>query len=456
MNKIHIITLGCPKNTADSGHLSDDFLSEGFVSATDAESADIILVNTCGFIRDAKEESIEEILRLAKIKKIQNSKFKIQNDKKLLVFGCLAQRYRDELLKEIPEIDGLWGVGADAEIIKYCKGLKGSRVRRQASGAKRGGENELVPSSYAYLKIAEGCDKKCTFCVIPSIRGNFRSMPSEKILKEAEGYVRKGVRELILVAQDITNYGKEADGYNLVSLLKDMTSISGDFHIRLLYLYPTALNDELLECIAAGDKIYKYIDIPLQHSEDRLLRLMGRRGSRREYIKLLRTVRRRIPQIALRTTFIVGFPTETEEDFNGLADFIEEIRFDRLGVFKFSKEEGTPSAKLKGQVPEKVKDRRLDEIMRRQALISLEKNRELIGRRYSALVDEIDGNLVIARLYSHAPEIDGVVIIESNNEDGNSALPLKAGDAVTVEIIGAYDYDVKGRLVDDNSVQERL
>lgn len=450
MGKIHITTLGCPKNTVDSGRLAGAFTAEGFTIADNAGDSDILLVNTCGFIKDAKEESIEEVLRLAQVK---------EDDRKLVVFGCLAARYRDELLKEIPEIDGIWGVGEEDKIIGYCKEIMASGAGRKTIGKKTkpiASRPAPIASSYAYLKIAEGCDKKCTFCVIPSIRGNFRSMPSEKILKEAEGYVRKGVRELILVAQDITNYGKEADGYNLVSLLKDMTSISGDFHIRLLYLYPTALNDELLECIAAGDKIYKYIDIPLQHSEDRLLRLMGRRGSRREYIKLLRTVRRRIPQIALRTTFIVGFPTETEEDFNGLADFIEEIRFDRLGVFKFSKEEGTPSAKLKGQVPEKVKDRRLDEIMRRQALISLEKNRELIGRRYSALVDEIDGNLVIARLYSHAPEIDGVVIIESNNEDGNSALPLKAGDAVTVEIIGAYDYDVKGRLVDDNSVQERL
>ncbi len=453
MIKINITTLGCPKNTADSGHLHEAFISEGFTSVEDPGDADILLVNTCGFIKDAKEESIEEILELARIK-TQTPNPKSQISKKLLVFGCLAARYRDELLKEIPEIDGIWGVGAEAAIIQYC--------REDMGGARPDPEKKNVhaspvppANSYAYLKIAEGCDKKCTFCVIPSIRGSFRSIASEKILKEAEDFVRKGTRELILVAQDITNYGKEYGGYNLVSLLRDMASISGDFRIRLLYLYPTAVSDELIEYMASEDKIQKYLDIPLQHSEDRMLRLMGRRGARREYIKLLRNIRRSIPQIALRTTFIVGFPTENEEDFNGLVDFVEEMRFDRLGVFKFSKEEGTPSAKLKGQVPEKVKDRRLDEIMKRQALISLQKNQELIGRRYEAIVEETDGNLVIARLYSHAPEIDGVVIIDrAGGEEFNDsdlarfrASGLKAGDMVDVEIVDAYDYDLKGRLI---------
>ncbi|MFZ5996715.1 MAG: 30S ribosomal protein S12 methylthiotransferase RimO [Nitrospirota bacterium] len=471
MAKMHITTLGCPKNQVDSDHLAGRFLSEGFVPVRDAGDADIILVNTCGFIRDAKEESIGEILRLAALKE--------GREKKLLVFGCLAKRYKDELLKEIPEIDALWGVAEEDKIIEYCRKLA---KRRRSELEKLKEERpfthspihqlpdppDRLPSSYAYLKIAEGCDKKCTFCVIPSLRGRFRSVPPATILKEAEEHILSGVRELILVAQDITNYGKDLDSYNLVSLLRDLTALKGDFFIRLLYLYPTAITDELIECIATEDKIQKYIDIPLQHSEDRILWLMGRRGTRKEYTKLIRTIRRRIPEMALRTTFIVGFPSETEEDFHGLVDFIEEMRFDRLGVFAFSKEEGTPSAQLKGQVPEKVKQRRLDDIMQRQALISLEKNRELIGKKFTAIIDEIDDEVALARLYSHAPEIDGMVIIEksearkqkpenrnqkSDKEENLSS--VKVGDVVTVEIIDAYDYDVKGRIVDEGSSQSK-
>ncbi|MEW6740976.1 MAG: 30S ribosomal protein S12 methylthiotransferase RimO [Nitrospirota bacterium] len=445
MTKINITTLGCPKNVVDSGHLARRFVSEGFVHVDDPNNADIILVNTCGFIRDAKEESIEEILKLAKIKRGQGSRVKGQ--KKLVVFGCLAKRYRDELMKEIPEMDAIFGVGEDSSIIEYCKGLAIGK-RQEAIGDIKipvAYRPSPIASSYAYLKIAEGCDKKCTFCVIPSIRGRFRSIPPERILKEAEEHIKNGVRELILVAQDITKYGKDLAGYNLVSLLKDLASIKGDFRIRLLYLYPTEITDELLELIAKEDKIQKYLDIPLQHSEDKILRLMGRRGTRKEYIKLIRNIRKTIPGVALRTTFIVGFPGETEDDFHGLVDFIEEIRFDRLGVFTYSKEEGTSSSKLKGHVPEKVKMRRLDEIMRRQAAISLEKNKELIGRRYEAIVDEIDGNIAIARLYSHAPEIDGVVIIEQSAISSQQSA-LIVGDLVTVEIMDAFDYDLKGVL----------
>lgn len=438
MTKINITTLGCPKNQVDSGHLIKRFVSEGFVHVDDANDADIILVNTCGFIRDAKEESIQEILRLSGIK---------GKDKRLVVFGCLAKRYRDELLREIPEMDAIFGVGQDSSIISYCKSLTTGKKQETTGDIKMpiARCQSTVSSSYAYLKIAEGCDKKCTFCIIPSIRGRFRSIPPGEILKEAEEYINNGVRELILVAQDITKYGKELGGYNLVSLLKDIAVIRGDFRIRLLYLYPTEITEDLLRLVATENKIQKYLDIPLQHSEDKILRLMGRRGTRKEYIKLIRNIRRTIPQIAIRTTFIVGFPGETEEDFSGLVDFIEEIRFDRLGVFKYSNEEGTSASKLRGQLPERVKDRRLDEIMRRQAAISLEKNRELIGKRYEAIVDETDNGIIIARLYSHAPEIDGVVIIESGVSSQDSE--VRVGDIVDVEIVDAYDYDLKGRLI---------
>lgn len=437
MNKIHITTLGCPKNTVDSDHLAGAFACEGFATADNAGDADILLVNTCGFIKDAKEESIEEVLRLAGLKK---------DGGKLLVFGCLAARYRNELLKEIPEIDAIWGVGEEDRIIEYCKknrsGVRGQRSEGATGSSMTHNPLPITPQSYAYIKIAEGCDKKCTFCVIPSIRGAFRSVRPETIIAEAGEYINAGIRELILVAQDITNYGKGLNGYDLVSLLHDLASLHGDFYIRLLYLYPASISEALIECIAAEDKIQKYLDIPLQHSEDRILRLMGRRGTRNEYRKLIRTLRRRIPGVALRTTFITGFPGETEEEFNGMIDFIEETRFDRLGSFMFSKEEGTPSAGLNGQVPEKVKRRRYEEIMKRQSQISLELNREIVGRRFRAIVDEVAEDVTLARLYSHAPEIDGSVIIENRHPC------LKAGDVVTVEITGAYDYDLRGKIAD--------
>lgn len=445
MSAVYLTTLGCPKNMVDSRHLLEAFIYEGFVTVEDPVDSDIILVNTCGFIKEAKEESIEEILRLVRYKRRGSKK-----SRQLLVFGCLAQRYRDDLLKEISEIDGIWGVGQGKEIIEYCKRLEKRVEARKLVSSEGKEKKEALPiagTSFAYLKIAEGCDKKCTFCVIPSIRGAFRSTAHESILEEARAHVRGGVKELILVAQDILNYGKEWKDYGLLQLLRDLAAIEGNFWIRLLYLYPTEITDELLDFIEGEEKICKYLDIPLQHSEDRVLRLMGRRGTRKEYTKLIRTIRRKIPGVTLRTTFIVGFPSETEEDFRELVDFIEEMRFDRLGVFAFSKEEGTPSAKLREQVPEKVKRRRLDEIMTRQAVISLEKNKELVGKKLRAIVDEIDGDVVIVRLCSHAPEIDGVVIIEKSAAGAPHAVPLQVGKFVDVEICDAYDYDLKGRLI---------
>lgn len=432
MTQINIVTLGCPKNQVDSEHLIEKFSSAGFFYSESPEKADIILINTCGFIKDAKEESIEEILRLSEIK----------NGKKIIVFGCLAQRYRNELIKEIPEIDAIFGVGQDSAIIEYCKGLTLEKKQKATDIKLAPVNSSSIAKSYAYLKIADGCNKRCTFCVIPSIRGRFKSVQPDHLLAEAENYLKKGIKELILVAQDITSYAKDLKDYDLVRLLKDLACLKGDFRLRLLYLYPSEISKKLLETIASEKKIQKYLDIPLQHSEDKILRLMGRRGTRKEYIKLINDIRRYIPGIALRTTFIVGFPGETEDDFQGLIDFVEEIRFDRLGVFKYSREEDTPASRLKGQIPEKVKNRRFDEIMQRQAVISYEKNRELIGKTFEAIVDEVSGKTVIARLYSHAPEIDGVVFID-NKEDKIK----KVADIVTVRITDAYDYDLKGVLI---------
>jgi ribosomal protein S12 methylthiotransferase len=448
MINIHIATLGCPKNMTDSRRLLESCVRKGLGHAEEPDAADLILVNTCGFIKDATEESIGEILKLAKLKAEGWTG-------RLVVFGCLAKRYRAELLSEIPEIDAIFGIGEDEQIVEYCLKHGSAEVRPAGSedrkiGSKkidlRSGEIPGVGPSYAYLKIADGCNKKCTFCVIPAIRGGFRSIPREAIINEAEHFVKSGIKELILVAQDICNYGREWEGYGLVHLLRDLAAIKGDFLIRLLYLYPAGITDELLDFMAGEEKICRYLDIPLQHSEDRLLRLMGRRGSRKEYAAMFRKIRRKIPGVALRTTFIVGFPSETAAEFDGLVDFIEEVRFDRLGVFAYSKEEGSAAARLKGQVPGKTRMHRLDDIMKRQAFISLEKNRELTGKRFRALVDEMDDKVIICRLETQTPEIDGVVIIEESGVRSRKS-EVKVGDFVDVEIVDAYDYDLKGQLV---------
>ncbi|GAB4416403.1 MAG: 30S ribosomal protein S12 methylthiotransferase RimO [Thermodesulfovibrionales bacterium] len=438
MSRVSIVSLGCPKNLVDSENLLSGLRDEGFLYTTKPDDADIVLVNTCGFIEEAKRESIEEILRLKHMK---------EEGKKLLVFGCLAKRYRDDLIKEIPEIDAIWGVGEEDGIIEYCK-----RVMKRRHGdaeTQRNIDSPIHPftdspirpsGSYAYLKIAEGCSRGCAFCVIPSIRGTYRSIEPDKVLRKAEKHIESGVRELILVAQDISSYGMEFHGYNLSSLLRDLSSISGEFWIRLLYLYPASIDDELLTVIAGEDKICKYLDIPLQHSEDKILKAMGRSGTKKWHVRLIRRIREAIPDITIRTTLIAGFPGETEEDFAGLKGFVEDMRFDRLGVFMYSKEDGTLASRMKGNIARKVKEKRRDEIMRIQSYISLEKNRSIIGRIFKAIVDEVDGKIAIARLYSQAPEIDGVVFVSNNSV-------LKAGEFTDVLITEAYDYDLKGELV---------
>ncbi|MBI5203845.1 MAG: 30S ribosomal protein S12 methylthiotransferase RimO [Nitrospirae bacterium] len=471
-DKICVISLGCPKNTVDSDNLTRKLIGNGFLYLNTPEDADILLINTCGFIEAAKKESIEEILKLAAIKK---------GPKKLIVFGCLAKRYKDEILKAIPEIDAIFGVGEDEKIVEYCERLKESEGL--ASGPHSGGfaeENEsprrqrvkgskeinknIGPStpsltyspinlfthspihpfsSYAYLKISEGCNKRCSYCVIPSIRGKYKSINPDEILKEAERAVKSGAKELILVGQDTACYGKDLNGYNISKLLKDICSLSGDFWIRLLYAYPASISESLLKVIAEEDKICKYLDIPFQHSEDRILKLMKRGGTRKGYLNLIRKIRDTIPDIALRTTFIIDFPSETEKEFNSLLDFIDEARFDRLGVFKYSQEEGTPAAKLKGQISDIIKDRRVNEIMKHQAHISLDENKKLIGRQFKALIDEITNGIAIGRLYSHAPEIDGVVIIEAGSK-GQRVKGSNTGSFVTVKITTAFEYDLKG------------
>ena len=423
MKRISLISLGCPKNSVDSETLLKGLMQRGISVTDDPEEADILAVNTCGFIEDAKRESIEEILRLSELK---------SNGKKLVVIGCLAKRYGEDLLEEMPEIDALFGVGEDEKIIEYCtSGATGPSIESDTS------EQVQPASHYRYLKVSEGCSRRCSFCVIPSIRGPHRSRRPEEILREAESAVRSGAKELILVAQDITAYGRGPKGPGLSGLLKDMASISGDYWIRLLYLHPSGIDDKLLSVIADEEKILGYIDVPLQHSEDRVLRAMKRAGgTRKQYLKLISKIRKKIPGVALRTTFIVGFPGETEEDFNGLMDFIQEVGFDRLGAFVYSNEEGTPAFSLPGQLSDEIKQRRWDELMRVQADISLDNNRALVGRTFKALVDLAGDDEAVARIYSQAPEIDGHTVFKGGN--------IRAGEFIKVKITGASDYDLEG------------
>lgn len=425
MKSFTIITLGCPKNIVDSRHLIELIKKEDFLYVEDFKKADFILINTCCFINDAKEESIEEILTAAK--------FKI--DRMLIVFGCLSKRYREELIKEIPEIDAIFGVEENEKIVDYMR-----QFRDKTSEPSKNSFYSAEPKSYRYLKISEGCNRKCSFCIIPEVRGKFRSISPDNILKEAESFINNGVKELILVAQDITQYGKDLKGYDLKCLLRDLSKINGNFWIRLLYAYPTDIDEKLLELIGREDKIVKYLDIPMQHSEDRILRLMGRKGTKKEYFKKIKQIRDTIPGITLRSTFIVGFPTETEDEFRRLIDFIEEVQFERLGVFKYSKEEGTRAYNLKGHIPEEIKERRYHQIMSRQAIISLEKNRNLVNKRLEALIDYVDVDIAIGRLYSQAPEIDGVLFLDNING-------LSEGEKINVLITEAYDYDLKGVVI---------
>lgn len=424
MGRVTLLSLGCPKNLFDSEKLLKKLEEQGIGYSSNPATSDILIINTCGFIETAKKESIDEILKFSKIK---------TKTQKLVVFGCLAKRYGDELKREIPEIDALWGVGDDKKIIDYCKTF--SKDTNYAIASEK-----LVDTPYAYLKIADGCDKKCSYCVIPQIRGSFQSIPPERVLAEAETLILSGKKELILIAQDITEYGTDLKGYNLNHLLRDIASLKGDFWLRLLYLYPTSITDELIDTIASEDKICKYIDMPLQHTEKKILKLMGRGGSRRYFEKLIRKIRQSVPDVNIRTTFIVGFPQETDDDFDAMMRFVQKAKFDRLGVFMYSREEGSSSYVFKGQIAKKTKTDRFNRIMSLQSSISLAKNKKLIGKTFKALVDDVDNAIAVARIYSQAPEIDGVVLIRHN---GN----VEKGIFVSVRIEEAYDYDLKGSII---------
>jgi len=435
--RINLVSLGCLKNQADSEALVRNLRARGAVFSEEPAMADVLLINTCGFIEDAKRESIAEILDLAAHK---------QTGQKLVVLGCLARRHGEELQREIPEIDALFGPGEGDAIASFIAGNGGIYHAGgiPGEGAVSGCEftPNLGPRHVAPIKVAEGCNRRCTFCVIPSIRGRFKSRGPDEVLREAESYVAAGVKELVLVAQDLTAFGRGHGGYGLLALVRDMAAINGDFWIRLHYLYPATVDEQLLEVMAREEKVVNYVDVPLQHSEDRILKAMGRAGTRRGYLRLLGKIRRAVPGVTLRTAFIVGFPGETRQDFEGLLDFVQEAGFDRLGAFLYSKEDGTPASRLPGHLPRQAKQERYDELMGLQTEISREKNQDLVGRRFRALVDSVDGSEATARLPGQGMDIDGVTRISGVEDRG-----IQAGQFVEVEITAAQDHDLEGVCV---------
>lgn len=441
MVKVGMVSLGCPKNQVDGELLMAALKKAGFETVDDAALADVALVNTCGFIESAKKEAIEEILELAQLKK----EGRIQ---KLVVTGCLAERYREEIHRELPEVDAVLGIGANGQIAEHLRSmLAGNFVEAfpEKDRLPLCGERELTtPSYFAYLKIAEGCDNCCSYCAIPLIRGGYRSRTMESIEEEARKLVENGAKELILIAQDTTRYGLDLYGeYSLAKLMKRLCALEGLSWLRVLYCYPDAITDELLEVMAQEKKIVKYIDLPLQHASGKILQAMNRRGDRQSLTALLQKIREKVPGVILRTTLITGFPGETEEDFTQLAEFIKEIRFDRLGCFAYSQEEDTPAAQLPGQIEEEVKEHRAEIIMEDQMEIMEALGRRFVGSTLEVLVEGFDryAECWFGRSAMDAPDIDGKVFFTT----GGSKPIL--GSFVKVQIDDCMDCDLTGHLV---------
>ncbi len=436
--KILFVSLGCDKNLVDTEVMLGELAKEGYGFTDEESEADIVVVNTCCFIRDAKEESIEAILEMAELKKAGQIRA-------LLVTGCLAQRYQEEIRKEIPEVDALLGITdiygiaqALGEVLSGCgRDHIGEGVRAPFAGSKR---MVTTGGHYAYLKIAEGCDKHCTYCIIPKIRGKYRSVPVEELLEEARILAEQGVRELILVAQETTLYGVDLYGRKrLPELLRELCKIEGLHWIRLLYCYPEEITEELVQVIKQERKICHYLDIPIQHASDPVLKRMGRRTTREDLERIIGMLRSQIPDICLRTTLISGFPGETQEDFITLYRFVNEMEFDRLGVFPYSAEEDTPAAAMPDQVPEESKEKRRDELMELQQEIVFEK---AAGREGQILEAVVEGYLpkegvYVTRTYMDAPNVDGYLFLTSDRE-------LESGSFVKAEVTGSSDYDLTG------------
>lgn len=438
--KIGMISLGCPKNQVDAEHMLALMDAEGWEIVDYVDGCDAVIVNTCGFIDDAKKEAIENILDMVELKKEGVIS-------KIIVTGCLAQRYKDEIVKEIPEVDAVIGIGANGDIIKTVEEVMSGvdtieKYPPQCDLPLEGQRILTTPHYWAYLKIGEGCSNRCTYCTIPPIRGNMRSRSIENVIDEAKQLAESGVKELILIAQDTTSYGLDLYGeLKLPELLNELCKIDSIEWIRLLYCYPDRITDELIETMKNQEKVVNYIDLPLQHADDKILKAMNRRGDQALIRNVISKLREEIPDVVIRTTFIVGFPGEGEEEFETLAEFVNEIEFDRLGVFTFSPQEGTPAFDMEDQVDEDIKTRRGEVIMQDQYSIMEEKNNEKIGKTYRVVVEDYDGysDSYTGRTYMDAPEIDGLVKFTSHKD-------LDIGDFVDVEIFDVEDYDLIGEV----------
>jgi len=439
---VHIVTLGCPKNRVDSEIMLGSLLQAGWDLSHEPEQADVIVINTCGFIEEAKEESIQAILEAAQFKEKGRAR-------KLVVAGCLSQRYPEELARELPEVDHFLGTGTPLEILRVLEEEDGLRQLYpdpdfiQSAATPR---RNSLPSYTAYLKIAEGCDNRCAFCIIPALRGKQRSRPIDDVVREAELLVAQGAREINLVAQDLTAYGHDLPGRpKLHELLRALGAVEGLRWIRLHYAYPRYFPEALIEAIRDIPTVVKYLDMPVQHASDRLLRAMRRGGTSRSLRELLARLRAEIPGLVLRTSLIVGLPGETEEDFEILCDFVREQRFDHLGVFRYSREEGTAAAEMEGQVPEEVKWERWERLMQIQAELRREQQQAYVGRELEVLVEgphEETEHLLVGRHSGQAPEIDGQVILNDLCDED-----VAPGDLVRVRIDEAYEYDLVGAVV---------
>ena len=439
--KILFISLGCDKNLVDTEVMLGMLASRGYEMTNDEQEADIIVINTCCFIHDAKEESIQNILEMAEYKKNGSAKA-------LIVTGCMAERYRQEILDEIPEVDEVLGTTAYDRILDAVDAaLAGQHevMTADLDALPLPETKRLVTTGghFAYLKIAEGCDKHCTYCIIPKIRGNFRSVPMERLLKEAQDLAEQGVKELILVAQETTLYGKDLYGEkSLPKLLRELCKISGIRWIRILYCYPEEITDELIQVMKEEPKICHYLDLPFQHANDTILKRMGRRTSKQELIDIVQKLRKEIPDICLRTTLITGFPGETQEQHEEVMEFIDTLEFDRLGAFTYSPEEDTPAATFEDQIDEEVKEDRQADIMELQQEIAFDKAEDMIGREVLVMIEGkvADENAYVGRTYRDAPNVDGLIFI-------NTDVELISGDFAKVKVTGALDYDLIGELM---------
>ena len=433
--KVGMISLGCPKNQVDGEVLLAKLAAAGYQIVNEIENSDVMIVNTCGFIEDAKREAIDTILEVAQYKEAGVISA-------LVVTGCLAERYQDEILKEMPEVDAVIGIGANADIVKVCdKALCGIQTSNFPNKCYLPIDDERLlstPSHWAYLKIAEGCDNRCSYCAIPGIRGKFRSRKIESVVHEAKSLVNRGVKEIILVAQDTTKYGQDLYGeYSLDKLLKELVKIDGLEWIRLFYCYPQRITDSLIDVIANEEKVCNYIDIPLQHSDTTVLKNMNRVGDGNDYRVLLDKMRKAIPDLALRTTFMVGFPGETDEQFENLCDFVKDMKFDKMGCFTFSPEEDTPAFDMDNQIDEDVKKRRQEVLMNAQYSITEASNKSRVGNVYKVIIDSFADGKYTGRSYMDSPEIDSGIIFTSNKK-------LNIGDFVNVKITDFDGYDLIG------------